>query len=102
MIKFLNSIGRTGRVGNSGIAISFYNPNDDSLLAPKLVKSLIEAKQEIPPFLKEFKGENTIGNGGMELDDRRVSFSIFYVSILILIKFSLPLPIEQHGKQYEF
>jgi ATP-dependent RNA helicase DDX3X len=45
-------IGRTGRIGNLGIATSFYNERDEDL-AEELVKTLLETGQEVPDFLLE-------------------------------------------------
>lgn len=49
----LLSPGRTARIGNEGIATSFYNERDEEL-APELVKILLECKQEVPDFLEPF------------------------------------------------
>lgn len=46
--------GRTARIGNEGLATSFYN-DKDSELAPDLVKILIESKQKIPDFLEQYR-----------------------------------------------
>jgi ATP-dependent RNA helicase DDX3X len=45
-------IGRTGRVGNHGLATSFYNDRDADL-APMLVMTLLETNQPVPDFLSE-------------------------------------------------
>lgn len=71
--EYVHRIGRTGRVGNAGTAISFYCPNDNSALASKLVKVLIEAKQEVPHFLASYKDDAMVVDSG-EIDERRVSF----------------------------
>lgn len=55
--EYVHRIGRTARIGNQGVATSFYNDRDDGI-APDLVKLLIESKQEIPDFLEQFKPEN--------------------------------------------
>lgn len=49
--------GRTGRIGNHGLATTFYNSNDEGI-APDLVKILIECEQEVPSFLEEFKPDD--------------------------------------------
>jgi len=38
--EYVHRIGRTGRLGNSGRAVSFYDPNNDSAMAPYLVNTL--------------------------------------------------------------
>jgi hypothetical protein len=40
-------VGRTGRAGNKGTAITFINPEDDKY-APDLVKALQESKAPVP------------------------------------------------------
>ena len=46
--------GRTARIGNEGLASSFYN-NKDEPIAEALVKILLESGQEIPDFLADHK-----------------------------------------------
>jgi len=38
--EYVHRIGRTGRLGNAGKAISFFDPESDGLLAPKLINIL--------------------------------------------------------------
>jgi len=52
--EYVHRIGRTGRVGNSGTAISFFNDRDDSPIASKLAKLLAEANQNVPSWLASF------------------------------------------------
>ena len=49
-------LGRTARIGNEGLATSFYNERDEGL-ADDLVKILMESGQEIPDFLEDHKPE---------------------------------------------
>ena len=79
--EYVHRIGRTGRVGNRGLATSFYDPLCDSHLAPALVKILSQAGQEIPDFLLEFK-ETEIGFGTSNFGG-----SDYRVIIFILIFF---------------
>jgi ATP-dependent RNA helicase DDX3X len=51
--EYVHRIGRTGRIGNEGLATSFYNDRD-SEIAPELIKLLIEAGQVVPKFMSEF------------------------------------------------
>jgi ATP-dependent RNA helicase DDX3X len=66
--EYVHRIGRTGRVGNRGLATSFYNSGNDTIaeypLIPiglvylrcrELAKLLTECKQEIPECLESFK-----------------------------------------------
>lgn len=38
--EYVQRIGRTGRLGNQGIAISFFDPDEDFLLIDPLIKTL--------------------------------------------------------------
>ncbi|CAG8601048.1 6512_t:CDS:10 [Acaulospora morrowiae] len=49
--EYVHRIGRTARVGNKGLATSFYNENNSDI-AYELVKILMECNQEIPDFLQ--------------------------------------------------
>ena len=50
---YIHRIGRTGRVGNKGKAISFYNENNKQI-GEALVNELKKSRQKIPDFLEEF------------------------------------------------
>ena len=50
---YIHRIGRTGRVGNKGKAISFYNENNKQI-GQALVNELKKSGQKIPEFLAEF------------------------------------------------
>ncbi|CAI7566357.1 unnamed protein product [Penicillium crustosum] len=62
--EYIHRIGRTARIGNEGIATSFFNERDEDL-APDLVKILIECKQEVPEFLEAYRPEGDV----LEFDD---------------------------------
>uniref|UniRef100_A0A6G1SGR7 RNA helicase n=1 Tax=Aceria tosichella TaxID=561515 RepID=A0A6G1SGR7_9ACAR len=51
--EYVHRIGRTGRAGHIGRAISFFDIEHDRELLPDLLKILEGAKQEIPSWLKE-------------------------------------------------
>ena len=53
---YIHRIGRTGRVGNKGTAVSFFNKNN-SPVAKDLVNILTKMHQEVPPFLYEYINE---------------------------------------------
>jgi hypothetical protein len=57
-------IGRTARIGNVGLATSFYNDKDEEL-ADALVRTLLETKQPVPDFLESRIPED----GKLEFDD---------------------------------
>ncbi|PYH47814.1 DEAD/DEAH box helicase [Aspergillus saccharolyticus JOP 1030-1] len=52
--EYIHRIGRTARIGNEGLASSFYN-DSDSDLATDLVNVLLESGQKIPDFLESYK-----------------------------------------------
>ncbi len=69
------NLGRTGRIGNVGLATSFYNDRDSDL-AEVLTKTLLETHQTIPDFLESYipEGFTADGKGDInllkfELDD---------------------------------
>uniref|UniRef100_A0A8C9M3J9 RNA helicase n=1 Tax=Panthera tigris altaica TaxID=74533 RepID=A0A8C9M3J9_PANTA len=51
--EYVHRIGRTGRCGNTGRAISFFDPDSDNHLAQPLVKVLSDAQQDVPAWLEE-------------------------------------------------
>lgn len=59
------SSGRTGRVGNQGLATSFYNEQDEHM-APFLAKILVENGWDVPDFLEEYKPADT---ADLDFDD---------------------------------
>ncbi|XP_036947133.1 probable ATP-dependent RNA helicase DDX4 isoform X1 [Acanthopagrus latus] len=61
--EYVHRIGRTGRCGNTGRAVSFYDPDNDVQLARSLVTILSKAQQEVPSWLEEsaFSGPGRTG-----------------------------------------
>uniref|UniRef100_A0A8C7L9L9 RNA helicase n=1 Tax=Oncorhynchus kisutch TaxID=8019 RepID=A0A8C7L9L9_ONCKI len=61
--EYVHRIGRTGRCGNTGRAVCFFDPEADSNLARSLVKVLSGAQQEVPKWLEEaaFSAHGTTG-----------------------------------------
>uniref|UniRef100_UPI0009B430F3 probable ATP-dependent RNA helicase DDX4 n=1 Tax=Monopterus albus TaxID=43700 RepID=UPI0009B430F3 len=61
--EYVHRIGRTGRCGNIGRAVSFFDPGADGQLARSLVMILSKAQQEVPSWLEEFAftGSSTTG-----------------------------------------
>lgn len=55
--EYVHRIGRTARIGNVGLATSFYNERNEDI-AEALVRIMVEAKQEIPDFLEQYKPED--------------------------------------------
>ena len=62
---YIHRIGRTGRVGNKGKAISFYNDNNRQI-GEALVNELKKTGQNIPEFLEEFDYFNYNYNGNYD------------------------------------
>jgi ATP-dependent RNA helicase DDX3X len=54
--SYVHRIGRTGRAGNTGVATSYFNEQSKGI-AKDLIKLLVEAKQEVPPFVSAYANE---------------------------------------------
>ena len=63
--EYVHRIGRTARIGNVGMATSFYNDRNEDI-ADALVKLLLETRQEVPEFLDSYKPDNV---EELEFDD---------------------------------
>jgi ATP-dependent RNA helicase DDX5/DBP2 len=61
---YVHRIGRTGRAGKFGTAISLFNPGEDSKLSRDLIRILEEAKQEVPPELFDMSRSRGYGGSG--------------------------------------
>ncbi|XP_071587690.1 probable ATP-dependent RNA helicase DDX4 isoform X2 [Heliangelus exortis] len=86
---YVHRIGRTGRCGNTGKAVSFFDNSTDGHLAQSLVKVLSDAQQEVPVWLEEiafgFQGErmltsvntqkNSRGRGNMDVGGMKMSYA---------------------------
>ena len=53
--SYVHRIGRTGRAGELGDAITFWNPDYDKACSPALVAIARKAGQEIPKFLAKYE-----------------------------------------------
>ena len=60
---YIHQIGRTGRAGRKGVAITFFT-SDDAKSSRELVNILREANQEVPPELQEMARFTGGGRGG--------------------------------------
>ena len=49
--EYVNRIGRTGRAGATGVAISLYDDNKNSAIRSDLIEYLKRAEQDVPDFL---------------------------------------------------
>lgn len=47
-------LGRTGRIGNRGVATSFFVEERDGPMSSALTRTLLETKQEVPEFLQQY------------------------------------------------
>lgn len=55
--EYVHRIGRTARIGNKGLATSFFNDKNEDI-AEDLVRIFLEAKQPVPDFLEQWKPED--------------------------------------------
>jgi len=82
--EYVHRIGRTGRVGNVGKSISFFDPQRDFANAPQLVQKLAASMADVPAFLQSAAGgvayarnAAAAGNGAFaSRDTRRVRFDL--------------------------
>ena len=63
--EYVHRIGRTARIGNVGLATSFFNERNEDI-AEALVRIMLEAQQEIPDFLEQYKPEDVTN---LQFDD---------------------------------
>ncbi len=80
--EYVHRIGRTGRLGHTGRAISFYEEGQDSALLAPLVGILTEAGQNVPDFFKNGGGDCGVSNGFSSTDMRpgnRVSYYYYFI-----------------------
>ncbi|PYH93406.1 DEAD/DEAH box RNA helicase [Aspergillus ellipticus CBS 707.79] len=68
--EYIHRIGRTARIGNEGLATSFYEEKNAEL-APELVKILIESKQKIPDFLESYRPADDVVAFNDDTDDEK-------------------------------
>lgn len=71
--EYVHRIGRTGRVGNVGLATSFFNNNNRNIVKD-LVDILIEAKQEVPSWLETMAVTYQKGKPGRGKNNRYSGF----------------------------
>jgi len=71
---YIHRIGRTGRAGTTGIAVTFLT-NEDAPKARKLIKIMMETNQQIPEWLKNMSntshGDEGFGRYGQRQPFRR-------------------------------
>ena len=59
--QYVHRIGRTGRIGNKGMATSFYDTTMDGRIAKDLVAVLADAQQEVPDWLRKEASQHVLG-----------------------------------------
>ena len=62
--EYVHRIGRTGRMGNLGVATSFFNDKNRNLIRD-LVELIIETKQELPSWLEGMAMDMKHQSGGL-------------------------------------
>lgn len=67
VLQPLTIAGRTARIGNEGLATSFYN-DKDSDMGPFITKILMETGQPVPEFLEQYKPEGDLNFDEDDLD----------------------------------
>lgn len=67
--EYIHRIGRTGRIGNTGRAISFFDPSRDTRLINELTQALQRAQQQVPDFFANSGSGGGGGEGGGFGDD---------------------------------
>ncbi|KAM9334092.1 putative ATP-dependent RNA helicase DDX4 [Symphorus nematophorus] len=73
--EYVHRIGRTGRCGNIGRAVSFYDPDADGQLARALVTILSKAQQEVPLWLEESAFSGSSGSMGFNTPKKNFASS---------------------------
>lgn len=61
--EYVHRIGRTGRMGNLGVATSFFNEKNRNICSD-LLELLIETKQDVPSFLEDMMSSERSHGGG--------------------------------------
>lgn len=67
--EYVHRIGRTGRMGNLGVATSFFNEKNRNICSD-LMELLVETKQEIPSFLEDMMANERSYGGGKRSGNR--------------------------------
>jgi len=65
------TLGRTARIGNHGLATSFFNEANTDI-ALDLVKILIESNQVVPGFLEQYRPEGELNFDESDSDEEIV------------------------------
>lgn len=86
--EYVHRIGRTGRMGNLGLATSFFNDKNRNL-AKDLVELILESSQELPGWLEsmsvDFRSYGGPSRRGKGKHFEMTGFSTFFVIFLHLV-----------------
>ncbi|RXG70587.1 ATP-dependent RNA helicase vasa, isoform A, partial [Armadillidium vulgare] len=99
--EYVHRIGRTGRVGNPGKAVSYFDIGMDAHLSEDLVKLLRDAGQEVPDWLVQCSATSGVSDGSYTgqktfgaLDIRKKGIKTEMYPIPALAAFGGPLPVS--------
>merc|ERR1740121_3139607 len=67
--NYVHRIGRTGRCGRTGVATTFVNKNQEETILLDLKALLVEAGQNVPPFLQQL---DSVAGGGTEHNNEEI------------------------------
>jgi len=73
--EYVHRIGRTGRMGNLGLATSFFNDKNRNLVKD-LIELIVESNQELPSWLESMAldSRNNFGGGGRRGGNKKGGF----------------------------
>jgi ATP-dependent RNA helicase DDX5/DBP2 len=63
MESYVHRVGRTGRAGKKGLAVSFFVPEKNGRLSRELIEILNRSKQAVPPQLQALSSFSGGGGG---------------------------------------
>eukprot|EP00906_Rhabdomonas_costata_P038302 RCo054045 len=71
IIRYVHRIGRTGRVGNPGLAVSFFTSPDDNPVAAPLLRCITDVGQTPPEWLIKLVFTPVVNNSAAKLRRQR-------------------------------
>ncbi|CAG2057428.1 unnamed protein product [Timema podura] len=78
--EYVHRIGRTGRMGNLGLATSFFNDKNRNLVRD-LVELLVETKQELPPWLDSMAADQRMPQNNRRGGGANKRYHILKISV---------------------
>uniref|UniRef100_A0A8C3JBE4 RNA helicase n=1 Tax=Calidris pygmaea TaxID=425635 RepID=A0A8C3JBE4_9CHAR len=97
--EYVHRIGRTGRCGNPGKAVCFFDNSSDGHLAQPLVKVLSDAQQEVPAWLEEIAFDFQGGRAFTSANTQKVSLEIWLLELFLSITVCLALQIQGNATE---